>query len=60
MRSRVGGRIKRTSVASTIMRAALPIGFPKLIVSTIASGNTTDINWRVRYQLMYSVVMSQA
>lgn len=44
-----------TSLASAIMRA-LPIGFPKLIVSTIASGNTADIIGESDIALMYSVV----
>ncbi|KAL8761451.1 MAG: hypothetical protein Q9184_002438 [Pyrenodesmia sp. 2 TL-2023] len=44
-----------TSLASTAMRRALPFLFPKLIVSTVASGNTapyveTDIT------MMYSIV----
>lgn len=44
-----------TSLASAMMRA-LPIGFPKLIVSTIASGNTADIIGESDIALMYSVV----
>nr|GFD60023.1 hypothetical protein [Tanacetum cinerariifolium] len=32
-----------TSIAATVMRHALPVGFPKLIVSTIASGDTGPI-----------------
>lgn len=45
-----------TAVSSAVMRDALPIGFPKLIVSTIASGNTADIIGESDISLMYSVV----
>jgi uncharacterized protein (UPF0261 family) len=38
------------------MRNALPIGFPKLIVSTIASGDTGPIVGETDITLMYSVV----
>ena len=31
-----------TSLAGNVMRAALPFGFPKLIVSTVASGDTSS------------------
>ncbi|KAM3081563.1 hypothetical protein ACMFMG_005016 [Clarireedia jacksonii] len=32
-----------TSICASIMRNALPIGFPKLIISTMASGNTASV-----------------
>lgn len=38
------------------MRDALPVGFPKLIVSTIASGDTGPIVGETDITLMYSVV----
>ena len=45
-----------TSLASALMREVLPIGFPKLIVSTIASGDTEPIVGETDITLMYSVV----
>lgn len=45
-----------TSIAATVMRDALPIGFPKLIVSTVASGDTGPIIGETDITLMYSVV----
>jgi uncharacterized protein (UPF0261 family) len=45
-----------TSLVSAIMREVLPIGFPKLIVSTIASGDTEPIMGETDITLMYSVV----
>lgn len=45
-----------TSLASAVMRDALPIGFPKLIVSTVASGDTSLIIAETDITLMYSVV----
>lgn len=45
-----------TSIASAVMRDALPIGFPKLIVSTVASGDTGPIVGETDISLMYSVV----
>lgn len=45
-----------TSIAATVMREALPIGFPKLIVSTIASGDVGPIVGETDITLMYSVV----
>lgn len=45
-----------TSIAAAVMRDALPIGFPKLIVSTIASGDTGPIVGESDITLMYSVV----
>ncbi|OAA59443.1 putative protein family UPF0261 [Cordyceps fumosorosea ARSEF 2679] len=45
-----------TSLVSSVMRDVLPIGFPKLIVSTIASGDTEPIVGETDIALMYSVV----
>lgn len=45
-----------TSLAATVMRDALPIGCPKLIVSTVASGDTGPIVGETDLTLMYSVV----
>lgn len=45
-----------TSIAAQVMRDALPVGFPKLIVSTIASGDTGPIVGETDITLMYSVV----
>ncbi|OAA36626.1 UPF0261 domain protein [Metarhizium rileyi] len=45
-----------TALASAAMRRAVPIGFPKLIVSTIASGDTGPIVGETDIALMYSVV----
>lgn len=45
-----------TSLVSSVMRQVLPIGFPKLIVSTIASGDTEPIIGETDIALMYSVV----
>jgi uncharacterized protein (UPF0261 family) len=45
-----------TSIAASTMRDGLPIGFPKLIVSTIASGDTGPIVGETDITLMYSVV----
>ncbi|KAF2451658.1 hypothetical protein P171DRAFT_426142 [Karstenula rhodostoma CBS 690.94] len=45
-----------TSLAAAVMRDALPIGFPKLIVSTVASGDTGPIVEETDITLMYSVV----
>ncbi|KAF2757931.1 hypothetical protein EJ05DRAFT_476224 [Pseudovirgaria hyperparasitica] len=45
-----------TSLAAEVMREALPLGFPKLIVSTIASGDTGPIVGEADITLMYSVV----
>lgn len=44
-----------TSLASAIMRS-LPIGLPKLIASTIASGDTGPVVGETDITLMYSVV----
>jgi uncharacterized protein (UPF0261 family) len=45
-----------TSIASLVMRNALPVGFPKLIVSTVASGDTGPIVGHTDLTMMYSVV----
>jgi uncharacterized protein (UPF0261 family) len=45
-----------TSLVAPVMRDALPIGFPKLIVSTVASGDTGNIVGESDITLMYSVV----
>jgi len=45
-----------TSLAATVMRNAVPIGFPKMIVSTVASGDTGPIVEETDITLMYSVV----
>ncbi|KAF1955956.1 hypothetical protein CC80DRAFT_82594 [Byssothecium circinans] len=45
-----------TSLASAVMREALPIGLPKMIVSTVASGDTGPIVEETDITLMYSVV----
>ncbi|KAI4742139.1 UPF0261 domain-containing protein [Aureobasidium sp. EXF-12298] len=44
-----------TSLASSVMRS-LPIGLPKLIASTVASGDTGPIVGETDITLMYSVV----
>jgi uncharacterized protein (UPF0261 family) len=45
-----------TSLAAAVMRDAVPIGFPKMIVSTVASGDTGPIVEETDITLMYSVV----
>ncbi|KAJ4423109.1 hypothetical protein N0V82_002238 [Gnomoniopsis sp. IMI 355080] len=45
-----------TSLAAQVMREALPIGFPKMIVSTVASGDTGPIVGETDITMMYSVV----
>ncbi|KAL1639106.1 hypothetical protein SLS58_008308 [Diplodia intermedia] len=45
-----------TSLSAAVMRDALPMGFPKLIVSTIASGETGPIVGETDITLMYSIV----
>ncbi|TGO66343.1 hypothetical protein BOTNAR_0063g00250 [Botryotinia narcissicola] len=45
-----------TSLCASIMRNALPIGFPKLLVSTMASGNTGPYVGETDITMMYSVV----
>ncbi|KAK6611173.1 hypothetical protein H4I96_02771 [Botrytis cinerea] len=45
-----------TSLSASIMRNGLPIGFPKLLVSTMASGNTGPYVGETDITMMYSVV----
>ncbi|RHZ60232.1 Tm-1-like ATP-binding domain-containing protein [Aspergillus thermomutatus] len=45
-----------TALATAAMRAALPVGFPKLMVSTMASGDVTPYVGETDLTLMYSVV----
>jgi uncharacterized protein (UPF0261 family) len=45
-----------TSLAAQVMRNSLPIGFPKMIVSTVASGDTAPIVGETDITLMNSVV----
>ena len=45
-----------TSLGASVMRSALPIGFPKLIVSTVASGNVHNFVGETDITMMYSVV----
>ncbi|RAK79641.1 Tm-1-like ATP-binding domain-containing protein [Aspergillus fijiensis CBS 313.89] len=45
-----------TSLISAVMRSATPIGLPKLIVSTVASGDTGPVVGECDITLMYSVV----
>ena len=45
-----------TALSSAVMQEAFIVGFPKLIVSTIASGDTKDIVGARDITLMYSVV----
>jgi uncharacterized protein (UPF0261 family) len=45
-----------TSIAAPAMRAALPIGFPKLMVSTVASGDTGPYVGEADIAMFYSVV----
>lgn len=45
-----------TSLAAAVMREAVPIGVPKMIVSTIASGDTGPIVGETDITMMYSVV----
>ncbi|KAJ5769679.1 hypothetical protein N7520_004238 [Penicillium odoratum] len=45
-----------TSLISAVMKTAVPIGLPKLIVSTVASGNTGPVVGECDITLMYSVV----
>ena len=44
------------SICSAIMRDALPIGFPKLLVSTMASGDVSPYIDNVDITMMYSVI----
>ncbi|KAJ5160412.1 uncharacterized protein N7482_007416 [Penicillium canariense] len=45
-----------TALAARIMRDALPVGFPKLIVSTMASGDVSPYIGETDITMMYSVV----
>ncbi|KUI69536.1 hypothetical protein VM1G_05618 [Cytospora mali] len=45
-----------TSLAAEVMRNVLPIGFPKMIVSTVASGDTGPIVGETDITMVYSVV----
>jgi len=45
-----------SSLAAAVMREAVPIGFPKLIVSTVASGDTGPLIGETDISMMYSVV----
>ncbi|KAK0632908.1 hypothetical protein B0T14DRAFT_418612 [Immersiella caudata] len=45
-----------TSLAAPAMRTVLPIGFPKLIVSTVASGDTGPYVGESDIAMLYSVV----
>ncbi|KAL4778130.1 hypothetical protein BJX76DRAFT_344034 [Aspergillus varians] len=45
-----------TSLISAVMRDAAPIGLPKMIASTVASGNTGPVVGECDITLMYSVV----
>ncbi|GFF50295.1 UPF0261 protein SACE_5696 [Aspergillus lentulus] len=45
-----------TALATAAMRAALPVGFPKLMVSTMASGDVSPYVEETDLTLMYSVV----
>lgn len=45
-----------TSLASQVMRQALPLGMPKLIVSTVASGDVGPYVGETDLAMMYSVV----
>ncbi|KAH6609955.1 transcriptional regulator [Trichoderma cornu-damae] len=45
-----------TSLSAAVMRHVLPVGFPKLIVSTMASGDTRPVVGETDITLMHSVV----
>ncbi|UKZ83001.1 hypothetical protein TrVFT333_010802 [Trichoderma virens FT-333] len=45
-----------TALSAAVMRDVLPVGFPKLIVSTMASGDTRPIVGETDIALMHSVV----
>ncbi|BDD54812.1 hypothetical protein MPDQ_002942 [Monascus purpureus] len=45
-----------TALSTGVMRQALPIGFPKLMVSTMASGNVKPYVEETDITMMYSVV----
>ena len=50
------GGSNATSLAAPVMRNAVPIGFPKLMVSTVASGDTGPYVGETDITMMYSVV----
>ncbi|KAK3355591.1 hypothetical protein B0H65DRAFT_414849 [Neurospora tetraspora] len=50
------GGSNATSLAAPVMRNALPIGFPKMMVSTVASGDTGPYVGETDITMMYSVV----
>ncbi|EAA35543.1 hypothetical protein GE21DRAFT_1842 [Neurospora crassa] len=50
------GGSNATALAAPVMRNALPIGFPKLMVSTVASGDTGPYVGETDITMMYSVV----
>jgi uncharacterized protein (UPF0261 family) len=52
---RAGGS-GNTSICTKAFRDALPIGFPKLMVSTMASGNVSHYVGEADITMMYSVV----
>ena len=45
-----------TSLGTSVMRSALPVGFPKLMVSTMASGNVSNFVGETDITMTYSVV----
>lgn len=45
-----------TALSATLMRECLPIGFPKLLVSTMASGDVRPYIGETDISMMYSVV----
>jgi uncharacterized protein (UPF0261 family) len=45
-----------TSLVTAVMRNALPVGFPKFMVSTMASGDVSHLVEETDITLMYSVV----
>ncbi|KAJ5562029.1 hypothetical protein N7535_003508 [Penicillium sp. DV-2018c] len=45
-----------TTLATSVMRDALPVGFPKLMVSTMASGDVAGYIGETDISMMYSVV----
>ncbi|KAL4939357.1 hypothetical protein BDV06DRAFT_214373 [Aspergillus oleicola] len=49
-----------TSLISALMRTAVPIGLPKLIVSTVASGATGPVVGECDITMMYSVLQNGA
>ena len=45
-----------TSLGTSVMRSALPVGFPKLMVSTMASGNVNNFVGETDITMTHSVV----